>query len=92
MSRLLYGLAALPLLFGGPAALAQPIPMSNAEMDQVSAGFFELDTSNTSVTAISIFRRINFLTPTPNTIACSSCYLLLNSPTLSVASQIGPPN
>jgi len=91
MQRLLYGLAALPLLFGGPS-LAQPIQLSNAEMDQVSAGFFELDTSNTSVTAISHFNRINFLTPTPNTITCSSCYLLLNSPTFSVASQIGPPN
>jgi len=91
MRRLLYGLTALPLLFGGPG-LAQPIQLSNAEMDQVSAGFFELDVSNTSVTEISLFRRINFLTPTPTTIACSSCYLLLNTPTFSVASQIGPPN
>lgn len=91
MGRLHYGLAALLLLSSGPA-LAQPTQLSNAEMDRVSAGFFELDVSNTSATAISIFQRTNFFTTAHDTIVCSGCYLQIDSPTISIASQFGPPN
>ena len=90
MRRLLYGLAALPLLFAGPA-VAQPFQLSNAQMDQVSAGFFEFDSSNTSATAVSIFVRTNFFTTAHDTIVCSGCFLQIDSPTISIASQFGPP-
>jgi hypothetical protein len=86
MKRLLYGLAALPLLAG--VALAQePVQLSNQQMDQVTAGWdlLEIDQSNTSLTAVAVYQHPS------NTISCASCYLLLNSPAISVASMFGHP-
>ncbi len=82
MKRLLLGLAALPLIAG--AAMAQPpIQLSDGQMDRVTAGWslLETDVSNTSVTTVSIYQ-------TPNTISCDSCYLLINTNSISVASAI----
>jgi len=86
---ILAGLAVLPFL--AASALAEPMQLSNEAMDKVSAGFFELDASNTSLTIVSIFQRPYLTDPTPNTITCPSCYLLIVTPTLSVAAQFGPP-
>jgi hypothetical protein len=89
MKSFLYGLAGLPLLVG--VALAQqPVQLSDRQMDKVTAGFLEIDLSNTSATAISIFQRPYLTDSTPNSISCSGCYLLINTPTISVAAQFGP--
>jgi hypothetical protein len=87
MKSLVYGLAALPFL-AGAAFAQQPIPLTSGQMDQITAGHFELDASNTSVTAVSIFQRAYLTDPTPNGISCSGCYLVINSATVSVASEM----
>lgn len=89
MKRLLYGLIALPL-FAGSALAQQPVPLTNSQMDQVTAGFLEIDVSNTSAAAISIFQRPYLTDSTPNGFTCPGCYLVINSPTISVAAQFGP--
>jgi hypothetical protein len=88
MRGLFHGLAALPFLAG--AAAAQPVQLTGSQMDQVTAGFLEIDVSNTSATAVSIFQRPYLTDSTPNGISCSTCYLTINSATLSVAAQFGP--
>lgn len=88
MKRLLQALAVLPLL--AATASAEPLQLTNAQMDQVSAGYFELDVSNTSVTMVSIFQRPYLTDTTANTLTCSNCYLLIVTPTFSVASHFGP--
>jgi len=90
MRRLAFSVAAVLPFFVAGAVAAQPAQLTNDQMDKVSAGFLEIDRSNTSVTAVSIFFRPYLLDPTPNTIVCSSCYLVINSSLLSVASQFGP--
>jgi hypothetical protein len=89
MKRLLHGIAALPFL-AGVALAQQPMPLSDRQMDKVTAGFLETDFSNTSATAVSIFQRAYLTDATPNYIACPGCYLLINSPTFSIAAQFGP--
>ena len=98
MKTLLYGLAALPFLataaFAQPpvpsndpgAQAKQPMQLSESQMDKVTAGWglFEIDVGNTSVVAVSVYQP-------NNTISCSSCYLLINTPSISVASAFGPP-
>ena len=83
MKKFLCGLAVLPFLTA--TALAQPAQLSETQMDSVTAGFvfLETDVSNTSWTRVSVYEGAN-------TIACSSCYLLLNNPAISVASNFGP--
>jgi hypothetical protein len=72
-------------------ALAQPpVQLTSEQMDKVTAGFLEIDVSNTSATAVSRFQRPYLTDPTPNFITCPGCYLLINSPTFSVAAQFGP--
>lgn len=89
MKRLLHGLIALPFLAG--AALAQqPMQLTSKQMDQVTAGFLEIDLSNTSATAVSIFQRPYLTDSTPNGFTCPGCYLVINSSTLSLAAQFGP--
>jgi hypothetical protein len=89
MKRILRGIGTLPFLAG--IALAQePMQLTNQQMDMVTAGFLEIDVSNTSATAVSIFQRPYLTDPTPNSIACPGCYLLINTPTVSVAAQFGP--
>jgi hypothetical protein len=97
MTKVLCGIAALPLLFGvalaespkqsndSKAAAKQPIQLSEKQMDQVSAGFkfFEVDIFNTGLTVVSVYQP-------GNTIICPSCYLVINNFALSVASQMGP--
>jgi hypothetical protein len=111
MTRVLYGLAALPLLAGvalaetpkqsnhAKSVAKQPMQLTEQQMDKVTAGWSlqEEDLSNTSDTWVSIY--MNRAAPTGtaatawgagNTIICSDCYLLINGPAFSVASQIGP--
>ena len=89
MNRFLCGLAALPLL-GGVAVAQQPTPLTSQQMDRVIAGHTEIDVSNTSVTVVEFWTRTYLTDPTGNTISCPSCYLLIVTPTFSVASQFGP--
>jgi len=55
MKRLLFGLAALPFLAGVSLA-AQPVPLSDTQMDRVTAGFdFEsLELHNLGVALVEI--------------------------------------
>jgi hypothetical protein len=82
MKRLLYGVAALPFLAG--VALAQPMQLTSRQMDRVTAGWdlFVTEVSNTSWTQVSVYNK-------PLT-SCSSCYLVITNPALSVESQFGP--
>ena len=90
MKRLFHGLAALPLLAG--TVLAQPMQLTDKQMDKVSAGFLEIDRSNTSLVVVSLFFRPYLLDETPNTIGCPTCYLLIVNPTFSVAAHFGQPS
>ena len=69
MKRILAGLAVLPFL-AGVALAGQPVPLSDQQMDKVSAGFdfAELDVHNlgTVLVAIDI---------APAAAACSACFL-----------------
>jgi hypothetical protein len=89
MKLILCSVAAFSLLTG-IASAQQAVQLTNEQMDKVSAGFLEIDLSNTSATAVSIFQRPYLTEPTPNFIVCQGCYLLINSATFSVAAQFGP--
>jgi hypothetical protein len=105
MKGLFHGLAALLLLTAGAAAnpaqvvvkqplghpAKLPLQLSDKQMDTVSAGFLEIDRSNTSFTILSLFFTPSLLDSTPNTIGCSSCFLLINSPKFSLGSVFGQP-
>ena len=98
MKKVLFGVAALPLLFGvalaetpkqsnDSKASAKPaIQLSEKQMDRVSAGFrfLEVDIFNTGSATVSVYQ------PGGNTIACTGCYLTITNFALSVASKIGP--
>ena len=83
------GVAFLSLI-ASVALAQQPLQLTSEQMDQVTAGFLEIDVSNTSAAAVSIFQRPYLTDPTPNSIVCPGCYLLINSPTFSVGAQFGP--
>jgi hypothetical protein len=97
MTKVLCGVAALPLLFGvalaetpkqsnDSKASAKPaIQLSEQQMDRVSAGFkfLEVDVFNTGTSTVSVYN-------VPNTIACTGCYLSISNFAVSVASKIGP--
>lgn len=72
MKRILAGLAVLPFL-AGVALAGQPVPLSDQQMDKVSAGFdfAELDVHNlgTVLVAIDIAPVLPAGTP------CSACFL-----------------
>jgi hypothetical protein len=102
ITKVLYGLAALPLLAG--VALAetpkqsnvakQPMQLTELQMDKVTAGWDlrEVDVFNTGVVWVSVYERTNTAPPvftTGNTIVCPGCYLLINNFAISVGSQIG---
>jgi hypothetical protein len=100
MKKLLFGLAALPLLTGvafaaspAPAAPQAPAPLalSDTQMDGVTAGFrfLEVDATNTSITGISVNSGV---------FICSTCYLNVvdnwfgtGLPHVNIVSQFGPP-
>ena len=107
MRKLLCGFAILPLMAAAapaqpPAHVAaqQPLQLSESEMDGVTAGWSlrELEFSNTSITAVAAYQTgtdpsddaIGF--GPGNHISCDACYILLNSPALSVGSiMLGAP-
>jgi hypothetical protein len=82
MKKFLCAVAVLP--FMSAAALAQPLQLSEAQMDRVSAGWTltEVDVSNTSWTRVLVW------TAAPS--SCSSCYLDITSQALSIQSNFGP--
>jgi hypothetical protein len=84
MKKALFGLLALPLLTGAAMAAQQPVQLTNAQMDHVTAGWYlsETDGSNTSWTHVSVY--------TDPYYCCSSCYLNLTSSSISVQSKFGP--
>lgn len=90
MKKFLCGLAVLPFLTATALAqpahdASQPMQLSESQMDSVTAGFSFLETevSNTSWTRVSVYEGAN-------TIACTSCYLVINNMAISVASNFGP--
>jgi len=98
MTKVLCGVAALPLLFGvalaetpkqsndsKASATSAPIQLNEKQMDRVSAGFkfLEADVFNTGSTTVSVYN-------VPNTIACTGCYLSISNFAVSVAAKIGP--
>jgi hypothetical protein len=90
MRRLGFVLAAALLFVTGVAA-AQPVQLTNNQMDKVAAGHFEIDVSNVSITMIDLWFRTSLDVTTGNRIVCPACYLNITSPTLSIASKFGPP-
>ena len=90
MERLLYALAALPLLAG--AAMAQPpAQLSDAQMDRVTAGF-GIDVTETSNTSVVIIRAYESAVPQITATQCTGCYLHIESPALSIgAIMLGSP-
>ena len=88
MRKLLIGLAVVPFL--STAALAQqPLPLTENQMDSVTAGFAfqEEDMSNTSWTQVRVWQAFQLVDG--NNIECSRCYLVINSPALSIGSAFG---
>jgi hypothetical protein len=71
MNRLLYGLAALPFLAGVSLA-AQPAPLTDTQMDVVTAGFdfAETETQNTGVVRVLVNQ-----TGPGNPQPCANCYI-----------------
>jgi len=111
MTRLVYGLAALPLIMGvafaapvkqqdSKASAKQPMQLTEQQMDKVTAGWdiIETDCSNTHCTWLSIYENRTAVVPLTgvadfgigNNINCvnsqTACYLLYNSPSISIAS------
>jgi len=101
MREIIYGLAALPLITG--LAVAQPanqskdnktsarimMQLTDAQLDKVNAGHYILEVDNTGLVAISLWFRPYLTDPTPNFISCNDCYLVISTPTFSIASLIG---
>jgi hypothetical protein len=82
MKALLYGIAALPFLV--TFASAEPVQLTNNQMDKVTAGFAfrETTVSNVSWTQVSLYA--GPLTP------CGECFLVISNPALSIESKFGP--
>jgi hypothetical protein len=90
MKRLLIGLAVLPFLAGVSLA-AQPVPLTDTQMDKVTAGFdfHEREVTNTGVAEVWV--DITGLHP------CAVCYLHVagtpypsGAQSLEVTGQFGP--
>lgn len=98
MKSFITGLVALPFLVGvasahDPARTGlpqEPLRLTTQQMDKVNAGHFEIDVSNTSVVQISLFGRAFLTEPTGNSISCSTCFLLINSPTFAIGASFAP--
>jgi len=104
MRKVILGFVVMPFLaaaaFAHPAHVdakrlqlttKHPVQLADSQMDKISAGFLEIDRSNTSFTILSLFFTPYLLEQTPNTIGCSDCYLLINSPHFSLGSVFGQP-
>ena len=94
MRSLLYAVAALPLLTGiawaTESVAKKPVQLTAPQMDKVHGGHFEIDVSNTSTVEISLFGRAFLTEPTGNSVSCSDCFLLINSPTFAIGAKFGP--
>jgi hypothetical protein len=90
MKRLLMGLVVLPFLAGASLA-ASPVPLSDQQMDKVTAGFdlLETDISDTSMVTVAV---------NEPALTCSDCYLHVAGTawpsvplrSLQVTAQFGP--
>ena len=91
MKRLISGLAIVPF-FASVSLAAQPIPLSDGQLDAVTAGFdfVEIERQNTGVYGVWV----NLPAPT-----CSTCYLVVTNtyfdnpsapPAMVTQSQFGP--
>ena len=103
MTKVLYGIAVLPLLASvafaqtpndSKVVAKQPIQLTEQQMDKVTAGWdlLEIDIFNTGLVYVSVYERTNTSPPvftTGNVINCATCYLLINNFAISVGSQIG---
>lgn len=89
MKTFIHGLAALPLLMG-TASAHEPVRLTSQQMDKINAGHLEIDVSNTSTIIIDLFGRAYLTEPTGNSVSCSSCFLLINSPTFAIGAKFGP--
>jgi hypothetical protein len=63
--------------------------LTDSQLDKVNAGTFVLEVDNTGLTAVSLWFRPYLTDPTPNFISCNDCYLVISTPTFSLASLIG---
>jgi hypothetical protein len=90
MTRLLHGvLAVVPFLTA--TAFAQPLQLTDQQLDKVSAGFLEIERSDASLSVVSLWFTLGLSNETtPNFLTCSSCFLLIVSPNFAVASSFNP--
>ena len=88
MRRLGFVVAAVLSLVAGAAA-AQPVQLTNNQMDRVAAGHLEILLSNSSVTVVDHWWASTPDVPTPN-LSCPSCYLVINLQKLKIVSSFGP--
>ncbi len=95
MKRLLCVLTVIPFLSAAALAhaaplLSQPVQLSDSQMDVVTAGFTfqEEDMSNTSWTQVRVWQAAQMTGG--NNIICGKCYIMVNSPALSIGSAFGP--
>ena len=88
MKTFLCVLMVVPFL--SATALARPMQLSDGQMDSVAAGFTfqEEDMTNTSWTQVRIWQAAQEVGG--NNIICGKCYIMVNSPALSVGSAFGP--
>jgi len=66
--------------------------LTDPQLDKVNAGHFLIEVENTGLVAVSIWTRPFLTDPTPNFISCNDCYLVISTPTISLASSIGQPS
>jgi len=73
MKKFILGLVVLPFLAGVSLA-AQPVALSDKQMDAVTAGFdfAEVDVTNTSFTVVIVD---GFVPVAPPATVCAGCYL-----------------
>ena len=92
MKRILGILAVIPFLSVSALAHAASAPaqLSDSQMDSVTAGFTfqEEEVSNTSWTQVRVWQAPQMAGG--NDIICGKCYIVVNSPALSVGSAFGP--
>lgn len=95
MKTFLFSVAAFLFLsttaLAHPAASSlQPMQLNDTQMDTVTAGFTfqEEDSSNTSWTQVRVWQAAQ--EPGGNNIICGKCYIMVNSPALSIGSAFGP--
>lgn len=80
MNRLLFGLAALPFL-GGFAMAAQPIQLSDGQMDTVTAGFDlqEVECQNTGCVLVAVNKAQEIQPGGSSSNPCPTCFIVIEN-------------